>query len=222
MIKTLKSKISNDISHLILSMHSHISMKNFLEKIKKPKNLNLKVWIIFYAILSKNNCYFKISYQIPFLYSIFHWIIFLSKKKKLINKGIFYKIDKWDFCLKNLKEEDIIIIYNCWHILHNKEPYFINNKECKICFLENGKITIDFINEQKKNIIISNEENNIENISISEEDKNINNEKKNIKDIYNKIDNIEEIFLNRKSLIDKNIKYENMKENKIINKRENN
>ena len=220
-LENIKSKISNDINHLILSMHSHISMKNFLEKILKKtqiyefKSLNsildkfIKEQLIFQNILSNSISLLDFSLDNNF-----------KKKKKLINKGMFYKIDKCNFCLKDLKEEDIIIIYNCGHILHNKEPCVINNKECKICFLENEKITIGSINVQNKNIIISNEENNIQNIVINAEDKN--KDKKNINDIYYKINNIEETFRNRKSYIEKNINFENMKAKKSINKKENN
>ena len=196
-------------------------MKNFLEKIFKKtqiyefKSLNsildkfIKEQLHFQNILSNSISLLDFSLDNNF-----------KKKKKLINKGIFYKIDKCNFCLKDLKEEDIIIIYNCGHILHNKEPCVINNKECKICFLENEKITIGSINVQNKNIIISNEENNIQNIVINAEDKN--KDKKNINDIYYKINNIEETFKNRKSLIEKNINFENMKAKKSINKKENN
>ena len=220
-LENIKSKISNDINNLILSMHSHINMKNFLEKIFKKtqiyefKSLNsildkfIKEQLHFQNILSNSISLLDFSLDNNF-----------KKKKKLINKGIFYKIDKCNFCLKDLKEEDIIIIYNCGHILHNKEPCVINNKECKICFLENEKITIGSINVQNKNIIISNEENNIQNIVINAEDKN--KDKKNINDIYYKINNIEETFRNRKSLIEKNINFENMKAKKSINKKENN
>ena len=220
-LENIKSKISNDINNLILSMHSHINMKNFLEKIFKKtqiyefKSLNsildkfIKEQLHFQNILSNSISLLDFSLDNNF-----------KKKKKLINKGIFYKIDKCNFCLKDLKEEDIIIIYNCGHILHNKEPCVINNKECKICFLENEKITIGSINVQNKNIIISNEENNIQNIVINAEDKN--KDKKNINDIYYKINNIEETFRNRKSLIEKNINFENIKAKKSINKKENN
>ena len=222
-IDEIKSKISNDINNLILSMYSHINIKNFLEKINKKteifefKSLNnildnfIKEQSMFQNILSKAISLLDYSLDDNF-----------KKKKKLLNKGIFYEMSKCNFCHKNLKEKDIIIIYNCGHILHNKEPCITNNKECKICFLENEKMTIGSIIQRQKNIIISNEEKNIENEDIIVENENKIEEVNNIKYLYNKIDDIEETFRNRKSLIEKDINYEKMKERKLKNKAENN
>ena len=64
-------------------------------------------------------------------------------------------------------------MFNCVHSLHNKEPCIIDNKECKICFLENEKLTIGTINLKKKNNLISNEENDIK-----QEDKVVENKNK--------------------------------------------
>ena len=222
-IEEIKSKISNDINNLLLNMHSHISIKNFLEKIyKKPQ---------IYEFKSLNNILDNFIKEQSMLQNILTTTISLldysfydnfKKKKKLINKGMFYKIAKCDFCLKDLNEKDIIIMFNCGHSLHNKEPCIINNKECKICFLENEKLTIGTINLKKKNILISNEENNIKQEDKVVENKNKIKEDKNIKYLYDKIDNIDETFRNRKSLIEKDISYEKMKENNLKNKKENN
>ena len=102
-------------------------------------------------------------------------------------------------------------MFNWGHSLHNKEPCIINNKECKICFLENEKLTIGTINPKKKNILISNEENNIKQEDKVVENKNKIKEDKNIKYLYDKIDNIDETFRNRKSLIEKDISYKKIK-----------
>ena len=222
-IEEIKSKISNDINNLLFSMHSHINIKNFLEKIyKKPQ---------IYEFKSLNNILDNFIKEQSMLQNILTTTISLldyslydnfQKKKKLINKGMFYKIAKCDFCVKDLNEKDIIIMFNCGHILHNKKPCIINNKECKICFLENERLTIGSINK-KKNIIISNGQNHHVDENVIENDKNKKIiEDKNIKCLYNKIDNIEEVFKNRKSLIEKDINNEKMKENNIKNKKENN
>ena len=222
-IEQMKSKISNDINNLILSMHSHINIKNFLEKIfKKPKIYEFKSLnkILDNFIKEQSMIQNILTSTISLLdYSFYDNF---KKKKKLINKGMFYNISKCDLCLKDLNENDIIIMYNCGHILHNREPCIINNKECKVCFLENEKLTIGSINKQKKNIIISNEQNHIEKQNNIEKNKNKIKEDKNVSSLCTKLDNIEESFKNRKSLIEKNINDEKMKENKSKNKIENN
>ena len=203
-LNEIKLKISNDINNFILSMHSHINIKIFIEEIyKKPHMPEIKN---FNNILSN---YIKEQISLKKIYedtiSIIDYTINdnFKLKYKLINEVKIYKINECNYCQKIFQESNEFILFNCGHICHKNNECCMNNKECKICFIKKGKMSIGSLNEKKDNLILNNEETNINNkqnkIKYS---KNKKEEKFNIKNIYKKLNNIDEIFMKRKSFMD--------------------
>ena len=218
-LNEIKTKISNDINNLILRMHPYIDIKIFLEEIyKKPKIAEFK---------SLNNIlsnFIKEQITLQNIYnnaiSVIDYTIYdnFKKKNKLINKVMTYKINECDYCHKVFQESDTFILYNCGHICHNSDLCCTNDKECKICYIGKEKMTIGSLNAKKINKIIVNEE---ANININKDDnihmKNKLDEKEIMKNKFNKINRIDEIFRNRKFLM--KIDEDKIKKDKIINKK---
>ena len=203
-LNEIKLKISNDINNFILRMHSHINIKIFIEEIyKKPHMPEIKN---FNNILSN---YIKEQISLKKIYedtiSIIDYTINdnFKLKYKLINEVKIYKINECNYCQKIFQESNEFILFNCGHICHKNNECCMNNKECKICFIKKGKMSIGSLNEKKDNLILNNEETNINNKQNKIKDsKNKKEEKFNIKNIYKKLNNIDEIFMKRKSFMD--------------------
>ena len=221
-LNEIKPKISNDINNLILRMHPHIDIKNFLEEIyKKPKIAEFK---------SLNNILSNFIKEQIALQNIYNSAISVidytisdnfKKRYRLINKAKTYKINECDYCHKLFRESDIFILYNCGHICHKSDLCCTKDKECKICYIEKEKMTIGSLNEKKNDKLIIKEEKNI-NTNKNEiiQIKNKLDEKENIKNKFNKLHRIEEIFTNRKSLM--KIDEDKIKKDKFINKKDKN
>ena len=214
----IKAKITNDINNLILRMHSYINIKNFLEEIyKKPEISELK---------SINNIlgnFIKEQIVLEKIYSkalsVIDYTLFdnFKLKHKLINKGMIYKINQCNYCHKIFKDTDIFILNNCGHVYHNNDLCSLN-KDCKICYLEKEKYSIGSINEKKNNEQILNK-NKIINNSIKDElieIKKEKEEKNNVKELYNRINKIEENFRFRNTL--REIDIDIIKKNRFSNK----
>ena len=203
-LNEIKLKISNDINNFILRMHSHINIKIFIEEIyKKPHMTEIKN---FNNILSN---YIKEQIALKKIYedtiSIIDYTISdnFKLKYKLMNEVKIYIINECNYCHKIFQESDEFILFNCGHICHKNNECCMNNKECKICFIEKGKVSIGSLDEKKDKLILNNEEKNIDNkLNTIEDSKNKKEEKFNIKNIYKKLNNIDEIFMKRKSFMD--------------------
>ena len=203
-LNEIKLKISNDINNFILRMHSHINIKIFIEEIyKKPHMPEIKN---FNNILSN---YIKEQISLKKIYedtiSIIDYTISdnFKLKYKLMNEVKIYIINECNYCHKIFQESDEFILFNCGHICHKNNECCMNNKECKICFIEKGKVSIGSLDEKKDKLILNNEEKNINNkLNTIEDSKNKKEEKFNIKNIYKKLNNIDEIFMKRNSFMD--------------------
>ena len=208
-LNEIKLKISNDINNFILRMHTHINIKVFIEEIyKKPhipeiKNLN--------KILSN---FIKEQKALQKIYkdtiSIIDYTINdnFKLKYKLINGAKIYKINECNYCQKTFQETEEFILFNCGHICHKNNTCCINNKLCKICLIEKEKNSIGSLNEknEKEDKLIYYEEKN-NNIHKNNENTIIDSKNKaetrfDIKYIYNKLNNIDETFMKRKSLME--------------------
>ena len=208
-LNEIKLKISNDINNFILRMHTHINIKVFIEEIyKKPhtpeiKNLN--------KILSN---FIKEQKALQKIYkdtiSIIDYTINDNFKLKynLINGAKIYKINECNYCQKTFQETEEFILFNCGHICHKNNTCCINNKLCKICLIEKEKNSIGSLNEknEKEDKLIYYEEKN-NNIHKNNENTIIDSKNKaetrfDIKYIYNKLNNIDETFMKRKSLME--------------------
>ena len=208
-LNEIKLKISNDINNFILRMHTHINIKVFIEEIyKKPhipeiKNLN--------KILSN---FIKEQKALQKIYkdtiSIIDYTINdnFKLKYKLINGAKIYKINECNYCQKTFQETEKFILFNCGHICHKNNTCCINNKLCKICLIEKEKNSIGSLNEknEKEDKLIYYEEKN-NNIHKNNENTIIDSKNKaetrfDIKYIYNKLNNIDETFMKRKSLME--------------------
>ena len=203
-LNEIKLKISNDINNFILSMHSHINIKIFIEEIyKKPHMPEIKNFNNILSNYVKEQIALKKIYEDTI--SIIDYTINdnFKLKYKLINEVKIYKINECNYCQKIFQESNEFILFNCGHICHKNNECCMNNKECKICFIEKGKVSIGSLDEKKDKLILNNEETNINNKQNKIKDsKNKKEEKFNIKNIYKKLNNIDEIFMKRKSFMD--------------------
>ena len=203
-LNEIKLKISNDINNFILRMHPHINIKIFIDEIyKKPHMPEIKNFNNILSNYVKEQIALKKIYEDTI--SIIDYTINdnFKLKYKLINEVKIYKINECNYCQKIFQESNEFILFNCGHICHKNNECCMNNKECKICFIKKGKMSIGSLNEKKDNLILNNEETNINNKQNKIKDsKNKKEEKFNIKNIYKKLNNIDEIFMKRKSFMD--------------------
>ena len=221
-LSEIKSKITNDINNLILRMHSYVDIKKFLEEIyKKPKIIEFKgLGKILYNFIKE-----QITLQ-DILGNVISVLDFslndnFKLKNKLINKRMIYKIIDCDFCHKIFQDNDSIILFKCGHVCHSN-ICCINNDECRICYLENEKMSVGSFNEKINNKSISKDKNIFLNNDKKEakETKTEIKEKNSIKGtkyIYNQFNHIDDCFRNRKSLIEVDI--DKIKKNKFKNKK---
>jgi hypothetical protein len=209
------TKISEDINNFILKMYPHTDMKSLLNEIyKKTEMTDFKG---FNNIL---NCFVKeqIIYKDIFnkIKSLLDYTINDNYKEKTSHniKGIQYLLEKCDFCNKLFKDDDIIILLKCGHIVHKNRNCCYTNKDqyniCRICYNNKLKESIGSFDEEEYNLNDNLKEEKIKN------EKEINDKKKknDFKESFNKINMINDKFMQRYSVIDIDIENIKRKETK--------
>ena len=218
----IKTKISEDINNFILKMYPHTDMKSLLNEIyKKTEMTDFKG---FNNIL---NCFVKeqIIYKDIFnkIKSLLDYTISDNFKEKTSHniKGIQYPLEKCDFCHKIFKDNENILLLKCGHIVHkNRNCCFTNNNKyntCRICYDNKIKESIGSFDEEEYNLndILKDEKN--------ENEKEVNDKKKknDLTESFNKINMINDKFMQRYSIIDIDIGNIKRKETKDKNNNEN-
>ena len=221
-LEEIKTKISEDINIFILKMYPHTDMKSLLIEIyKKTEMTDFKG---FNNIL---NCFVKeqIIYKDIFnkIKSLLDYSINDNYKEKTSHniKGIQYLIEKCDFCNKLFKDNENILLLKCGHIVHKNRNCCFTNKDkynsCRICYNNKIKESIGSFDEEEYsfNDILKEEKNEKEKEIIDKKNKN------NMKENLNKINMINDKFMQRYSIIDIDIENIKRKETKDKSNNEN-
>jgi len=217
----IKTKISEDINNFILKMYPHTDMKSLLNEIyKKTEMTDYKGFNnILNSFVKEQIIYKDIFNKIK---SLLDYTIDDNYKEKTSHniKGMQYLLEKCDFCHKLFNESENIILLKCGHIVHkNRHCCFINKDKyniCRICHNNKKKESIGSFDEEEYSLNDFNDEKN-ENEKEVIDKKN----KNDLKESFNKINMINDKFMQRYSIIDIDIENIKRKETKDKGNNEN-
>ena len=209
-LKEIITKLSEDINNYILKMYPHIDMKSLLEEIfKKNKMTDFNGFnSIIYRFIKEQKIYQNIFNEIKSL--IDHSINNNYKEKNKYNiKGISYNIEECDFCHDNFNNNEDMILLGCGHNAHKNEKCCIiknNLYICQICYNKEAKTSIGSVEDN--NIIFDSKDNNIIKNKEKEIKKNDTDKvnKKDLKNEFNIINNINEKYKKINGIFKKDIK----------------
>ena len=171
--------LSNEIENLIIKMSQHINISTILEKIievnKKAEIKELKKVLLLMEKESNQMCHILKTYIKSMSY---YTTSKLNEINILCQKGNFYRLQKCDFCNKNINEDDKILLFKCGHNLHincsiNDKGEYVCNK----CLYDDLKKTVNVISMEKK-IVKSDKNKNVIEKKNSNKDFNSNRNKK--------------------------------------------
>lgn len=218
----IKTKISEDINNFIIKMYPHTDMKSLLNEIyKKTEMTDFKgINNILNSFVKEQIIYKEIFNKIK---SLIDYTISDNYKEKTKHniKGIQYLLDKCNFCHRLFEDNENILLLNCGHIVHkNKNCCFTSYNQyntCKICYNNKLKESIGSFDEEDYGF---NDNLKAEKIR-KEKENNDKNYKNDFKEAFNKINMINDKFMQRYSLIHIDIENIKRKANNDKNNNEN-